>query len=182
MDTKKTVLFYIHRLGSEHPSFAELSSRQVKDRIKDALEHSLKGSNHLRILHISPFAIQLPTITCAVIFWTETLHKERLNTWAKEDEGKKSLQHIDTGYLHNVTRYVHSYKANILILKETLHLIIGEHEWFAKNVGHCGGYTIKSPSYTIIHDSLKAQCFQTQTILSWTDEVVKRTQILIDLV
>lgn len=175
-------MFYIHRLDSEHSSSGELSSRQVKERIKAALKHTLIGSHYLKILHVSPFAIQLPTITCAVLFWTETLQLERRNTWTIEDEAKKDIEEIKTGHLHYVVRYIHSYQTRIHILEETLNLIIREHEWFAKNPGHCGGYAMNSSSYNTVHDSLIAQCFQIQTILSWTDELIKRTQILIDLV
>ena len=160
--TRKTILFYIHRLGSEH--------------------HSFTVSIYFSALQFSPFAVQLPTVTCSVIFWTKTLHKERLTIWAKEDEAGQNLATVDTGYLHNVTRYVHSYKANVEILQRTLHLVQAEHEWFAQNLGAPSGYTTSSGSFMTIHGSLAAQCFQSKTIYTWSEEVVKRTQILIDLV
>ena len=183
--TKKTVLFYLfymHRLGSEHTSPAELSSRAVKGRVTSAIQHTLRSPIHTIALQSSPFAVQLPTVTCSVIFWTETLHKERMSMWSTEDEAKRSLASVDTGFLHNVARYVHSYKANIEILQRTVHFIRSEHERFAQILGPQNGYTVTSSSFQTIDDSLAAQCFQMKTILTWTEEVVKRTQILIDLV
>lgn len=180
--TKKTVVFYIHRLGSEHHSSAEESSRKVKHRVKLALQRTLQAPAALTALRNSPFPVQLPTVTCAIIFWTETLHKERLNMWAKEDEGTKNLESINTGYLHNIARYVHSYKANIDILQRTLDFVNDEHRWFAKTLGNATSYDLDSCSFQTINDSLASQCFQIRTIFIWADEVVKRTQILIDLV
>lgn len=179
--TKKTVLFYIHRLGSEHHSTAEISSRMVKNRIKSAIENTLRSPTHAIALRSSPFAVQIPTVTWSVIFWTETLHKERLSMWSKEDEAKQNLAAVDTGWLHNVARYVHSYKANIEILQRTLHLLKSEHEWFAHNLAASDGYPA-STIFRTIDDSLAAQCFEIKTIYTWSEEVVKRTQILIDLV
>ena len=176
------MLFYIHRLGSEHPSFQERSSRLVKNRIKAALEYTYKNPTYLECINGSPFALQLPTMTCAVTFWTETLHKERLNMWQKEDEGKENIAGIDISYLYNVLRYVHSYLMNMKSIQEAVQLVKAEHEWYADNIGYPQGYTRVSPAYTTVNDSLTAQLYQIQTCLNWADEVIKRTQALINLV
>ena len=172
----------MYRLGSEHNSPAEPSSRAVKSRIKSAIQHTFRSPVHTAALQSSPFAVQLPTVTCSVVFWTETLHKERMSMWSTEDDPKRRIASVDTGFLHNVARYVHSYKANIEILQRTINFIRSEHEWFASNVGSHNGYTGTSSSFQTIDDSLAAQCFQMKTIYTWSEEVVKRTQILIDLV
>ena len=178
---KKTVLFYIHRLGSEHPSSAEKSSRGVKDRVRASLEHIANNSSHITALKNCPFIIQQPTFTSSIIFWTETLHKERLSMWKKEDDGKKDIANIDTYDMHNITRYVHSYAANIEILQRTLYFIKTEHIWFSKDAVFGEKYR-PSPWYQQTIDTIESQIFQIDVIVTWTREVLERTKILIELV
>ncbi|TKX21547.1 hypothetical protein C1H76_6043 [Elsinoe australis] len=176
----KAVLFYIHRLGSEHPSAAEWSSRKLKDRVRTSLEHAATSSAHLNALRNCPFLIQLPTITSATIFWTETLHKERLSMWKKEEEGTKDLSTVDTSKLHDILRYVHSYMANLQIVLETLNFVKAEHEWYLQNLDNTNHYR-ESPWSSTMRDGIEAQVFQIKVIIIWTTEVLKRTRILIDL-
>jgi hypothetical protein len=178
---KKTVLFYIHRLGSEHPSSGEKSSRGVKDRVKISLEYIANNRSHIATFKSCPFIVQQPTITSSVIFWTETLHKERLSMWKKEDDGKKDIANIDTFDMHNISRYVHSYAANIEILQRTLHFLKAEHIWFSKNAT-LGRQHYSSPWYEQMTDTIESQIFQADVIIVWTKEVLKRTTILIELV
>lgn len=181
MVNNKAVLFYIHRLGSEHPSAAEWSSRKLKDRVRTSLEHAATSSAHLNALRNCPFLIQLPTITSATIFWTETLHKERLSMWKKEEEGTKDLSTVDTSKLHDILRYVHSYMANLQIVLETLNFVKAEHEWYLQNLDNTNHYR-ESPWSSTMRDGIEAQVFQIKVIIIWTTEVLKRTRILIDLV
>lgn len=178
---KKMVLFYIHRLGSEHPSSAEVSSRNIKTRVRCALSFIADDPNRFNTLIACPFLAQLPTITSSVIFWTETLHKERLSMWKKEDEAKVNIASVDVDVLHNVSRYTHSYVANIKILQQTLDFVRAEHIWFAEHIGTSDGYN-HSPWFETTSDCLSSQCFQIQVILTWTEEVLERTRNLINLV
>lgn len=179
---KKTVLFYIHRLGSEHPSAAEVSSRKVKDRVREALQYAAKDHHHIQALKACPFLIQLPTIACSIVFWTETLHKEKLNMWAKEDEAKKNIASTDTSNLHNIARYLHSYLDNTETLCRSLAFVKEEHIWFASSgLALTSNSKISSWSETF-NDTLDSQIFQIETILTWAKGVLKRNQILLDLV
>ena len=101
--------------------------------------------------------------------------------WAKEDEGKQNIASIDTSALHNTSRYVRSYMANIEILQDTLTFVKAQHDWFARNVEDGSDY-MSSPWFEITSDTMSSQLFQIKVILTWTKEVLERTQILIDLV
>jgi hypothetical protein len=178
---KKTVLFYIHRLGSEHASAAEDSSRRLKDRVRTAMQHATEDPNNLRTIRGCPFLIQLPTITSVITFWTETLHKERLGMWAKEDSGRSDLSTVDTTNLHDILRYTHSYYANLEIVAASIKFVQAQHDWFAANLDEHKEYA-SSMWLDTTRDALQAQDFQCNVIMAWTKEVLKRTQILINLV
>ncbi|KAH9822931.1 hypothetical protein Tdes44962_MAKER00759 [Teratosphaeria destructans] len=101
--------------------------------------------------------------------------------WAKEDEGKIDLASIDTWKLHDILRYVHSYLANLRIVEQGLRFVNAEHRWFSSEIEHGQAYQ-DSPWYGTVCDAITAQEFQIGVIIIWTHEVIKRTQILIDIV
>lgn len=174
-------MFYIHRSGSENQASAQRCSRNLKNRVRDALA-AISTNALLSHFQYNPFAFQLPTITSSVILWTEALHTERLAMWQKEDEGRANLTKIDTAWLHNVSRYIHSYKTNVLFTQKAIELIRREHTWFAKNLGDKIASRMEDPAYTTVDDCLEAQLWQLDMISTYCDEVVKRMEILIALV
>lgn len=56
---QKSMILYIHRLGSEHPSSAEVSSRNVKNRVRTALNYIAREPTDCSMLNSCPFIIQL---------------------------------------------------------------------------------------------------------------------------
>lgn len=149
--------------------------------MRDAMQRICENPTHAR-LRDNPFAFQLPNITSSVILWTEALHTERLLMWDREDRGRRDLSTIDTAALHDVSRYLHSYKTNILFTLRVLLFLRNEHSWFAKRLGSTLNYNVDVPAYGFVEDALDSQIWQMEMISTYADEVVKRTQILIEIV
>lgn len=181
--TKKQVLFYIHRTGSESARAASRSSDTVKDRLENDLKHIMgRGKNGLAMLQSSPFAIQMPTINAAVVFWTDAMHKERVDMWAKEDKARKNLEEVDTVKFHDVARYAHSYKTNTEFTRRVIEFIIGQHDWFASHLGGATGYRIVGPVYSHFAERLKSQLWQIKMSERYSDEAVARSDVMLGLV
>jgi hypothetical protein len=159
-----------------------MCSTSIKRRMRDALRWISVNPVHSE-LKDNPFALQLPTVTSSVCLWTEALHTERISMWEREEKGRNDLSTIDTAALHNVSRYIHSYKTNILFTLRVLVFLKIEHLWFAtKGLGNTLGYNDTVPAYKMVEDALDAQIWQMEMISTYADEVVKRTQILIEIV
>lgn len=181
--TKKLVLFYIHRTGSESARAASRSSDIVKDCLENDLKYVMaRGDDGLTMLRSSPFAIQMPTIIAAVVFWTDALHKERIDMWAKEDKARKNLEEVDTVKFHDVARYAHSYKTNTEFTRRVIEFVIGQHDWFAAHIGGKTGYSPRSPLYTHMSERLKTQLWQMKMSERYSDEAVARSDVMLSLV